>query len=193
MTEGLSASLPWNKAPIWGLSPDFYYLRVCWNGTLSLGRVCHLQFLLVLASAVILGSESRGLATIFYCLRFETSLFVASYDLQDYGGGIRQSQSQSQSHVTTDGQSASMSWNKAPVWGLRPDLDYYQTVVGLLMWDENVNILRKCLVQVNFEIYKYLSWQIMAFNYLGYNVGCSNTSILIRLYTASKIYLHVEQ
>jgi hypothetical protein len=37
-------------------------LRVCWCGTLSLtrGRVCRLQLLLVLASAVIRGSESRG-------------------------------------------------------------------------------------------------------------------------------------
>jgi hypothetical protein len=31
-------------------------------------------------------------------------------------------------------QSASLSWNKAPIWGLRPDL-YCQTVAGLLMWD----------------------------------------------------------
>jgi hypothetical protein len=30
-----------------------------------------------------------GLATIFYCLRFETSLFVTSYDSQGYGGGIQ--------------------------------------------------------------------------------------------------------
>jgi hypothetical protein len=30
-----------------------------------------------------------GLATIFYCLRFKTSLFVASYDKQGHGGGIR--------------------------------------------------------------------------------------------------------
>jgi hypothetical protein len=30
--------------------------------------------------------------------------------------------SQSQSYVTTDGLSASLSWNKAPIWGLRPDL-----------------------------------------------------------------------
>jgi hypothetical protein len=30
-----------------------------------------------------------GLATIFYCLRFETSLSVASYDSQGHGGGIR--------------------------------------------------------------------------------------------------------
>jgi hypothetical protein len=29
-----------------------------------------------------------GLATIFYCLRFETSLFVASYDSQGHGEGI---------------------------------------------------------------------------------------------------------
>jgi hypothetical protein len=36
--------------------------------------------------------------------------------------------SQSQSHVTTDGQSASLSWKKAPIWGLRPDFYYYQTV-----------------------------------------------------------------
>jgi hypothetical protein len=37
-------------------------------------------------------------------------------------------------YVTTDGQSASLSWNKAPVWGLRPDFYYCQTVAGLLMW-----------------------------------------------------------
>jgi hypothetical protein len=30
-----------------------------------------------------------GLATTFYCLRFGTFLFVASYDSQGYGGGIR--------------------------------------------------------------------------------------------------------
>jgi hypothetical protein len=29
------------------------------------------------------------LMTVFYCLRFETSIFVASYDLQGHGGGIR--------------------------------------------------------------------------------------------------------
>jgi hypothetical protein len=59
-----------------------WQLRVCWFGALSLtrGRVCRLQLLLVLASAVIFGSE---------CLRFETYLFVASYDSQGHGGGIR--------------------------------------------------------------------------------------------------------
>jgi hypothetical protein len=34
------------------------------------------------------GLSPLGLATVFYCLRFETSLFVASYDSQGHGGGI---------------------------------------------------------------------------------------------------------
>jgi hypothetical protein len=41
--------------------------------------------------------------------------------------------SESESYVTTDGQSASLSWNKAPIWGLWPDFYYCQTVAGLLM------------------------------------------------------------
>jgi hypothetical protein len=39
---------------------------------------------------------------------------------------------ESESYVTTDGQPASLSWNKAPIWGLRPDLFYSLTVAGLL-------------------------------------------------------------
>jgi hypothetical protein len=39
-----------------------------------------------------------------------------------------------ESFVTTDRPSASLSWNKAPVWGLRPDSYYCHTVAGLLMW-----------------------------------------------------------
>jgi hypothetical protein len=39
-----------------------------------------------------------------------------------------------ESYVTTDGQSAILSLNKAPIWGLRPDFFYCQTVAGLLMW-----------------------------------------------------------
>jgi hypothetical protein len=31
---------------------------------------------------------------------------------------------ESESYVTTDGQPASLSWSKAPTWGLRPDLYY---------------------------------------------------------------------
>jgi hypothetical protein len=45
------------------------------------------------------------------------------------------SETESESYVTTDGQSASLSWNKAPVSGLRPNFYYCHTVAGLLMWD----------------------------------------------------------
>jgi hypothetical protein len=39
--------------------------------------------------SVFSGPSPLGLVTIFYCLTFETSLFVASYDSQGHGGGIR--------------------------------------------------------------------------------------------------------
>jgi hypothetical protein len=40
---------------------------------------------------------------------------------------------ESESYVTTIGQSASLPWNKAPFWGSRPDLYYCLTVAGLLI------------------------------------------------------------
>jgi hypothetical protein len=40
---------------------------------------------------------------------------------------------ESEFYVTTDGQSASLQWTKASIWGLRPDLYYCWTVAGLLM------------------------------------------------------------
>jgi hypothetical protein len=93
-------------------------LWVYWCGAVSLTReqVCRLQLLLVLASAVILGSESRGThdhillsyirvfpnlegqVPVFISPRKRMaqlyiqalgSLFVAIYDSQEYGGGIR--------------------------------------------------------------------------------------------------------
>jgi hypothetical protein len=78
-----------------------------------------------------------GFATIFYCLGFGTSLFVASYDSQGYDGGIRPRlhtglTSDSESYVTTDGQPPSLSWNKAPIGGLRPDLYYCLTTRRLV-------------------------------------------------------------
>jgi hypothetical protein len=39
-----------------------------------------------------------------------------------------------ESCFTTGGQSASLSWNTATIWGLRPHFYYCQTVAGLLMW-----------------------------------------------------------
>jgi hypothetical protein len=50
-----------------------------------------------------------------------------------------------ESYVTTNGQSASLSYNKAPIWDLRPDIYYCLTVAGLLMWgvlsDERTSLL----------------------------------------------------
>jgi hypothetical protein len=92
---------------------------VCWCGTLSLTRelvCCLLQLLLILTSAVILWSKSRwthdhillsqirdpsnleGQVPVFISPRNRVAqlypqalgyLFVASYNLQGYGGGIR--------------------------------------------------------------------------------------------------------
>jgi hypothetical protein len=42
--------------------------------------------------------------------------------------------SESEPYVTTDGQSASLSWNKTPIWGLRPDFNYCLTVAVVLIW-----------------------------------------------------------
>jgi hypothetical protein len=93
-------------------------LRVCWCGALSLTRerVCRLQLLLVLASTFILGSESRGTPDHILPSQIRDSPnlegqvpvfiipqeqdgpfihpgtgfpFVAPYDTQCYGGGIR--------------------------------------------------------------------------------------------------------
>jgi hypothetical protein len=93
-TDGQSANLSWNKAPVWGLQPYFY--------------CCQTVAVLLMWDALSLWREDRsvvyncfwpsppqsfsgpspvGLATIFYCFKFETSLIVASYDSQGHGGG----------------------------------------------------------------------------------------------------------
>jgi hypothetical protein len=71
-----------------------WQLRVCWFGAPSLtrGRVCRLQLLLVLVSAVIFGSESRKTRghNALYCLDYPhlfrlepvtTAIWLVSYDL----------------------------------------------------------------------------------------------------------------
>jgi hypothetical protein len=103
-----------------GLTTGFLLLSECsglltWGASLMRGRICRIQ-LLVLASAVILGSEFRrthdyvflsqirdspnleGQVPVFISPRNRVAqlypqvlgfLFVASYDSQDYGGGIQ--------------------------------------------------------------------------------------------------------
>jgi hypothetical protein len=50
--------------------------------SLTRGRVCLSYMLVVSLAQSFLGQSPLGLVTIFYCLRFEASLFVASYELQ---------------------------------------------------------------------------------------------------------------
>jgi hypothetical protein len=46
--------------------------------------------------------------------------------------------SESESYVTTDGQSASLSWHKAPIWGLRPDLYYLCDSFGFVVMERSL-------------------------------------------------------
>jgi hypothetical protein len=57
--------------------------------SLTRRRVCRLQLLLAFASAVVLGSESRETRDHILLSQIRDFLFVASYDSQGYGGGIR--------------------------------------------------------------------------------------------------------
>jgi hypothetical protein len=50
-----------------------------------------------------------------------------------------QQHSESESYVTADGESTSLSWDKAPIWYLRPDFYYCQTVAGLFLWSSLCN------------------------------------------------------
>jgi hypothetical protein len=77
---------------------------------------------LTVSQSVCLGVESRmGLMTRCFFL-FE------SYCPVHVGRPLWRVTDCSESYVTTDGQPASLSWNKAPFWGLRPDLYYCLTV-----------------------------------------------------------------
>jgi hypothetical protein len=66
-------------------------LRSCFCGATSLtrGRVCLFICCWLLPVQSFSGLSPLRFATIFYCLRFETCLFVPSYDSQGHGGGIR--------------------------------------------------------------------------------------------------------
>jgi hypothetical protein len=63
----------------------FFVGRPLWREDGSVFCVCWWPF----PAQSFSGPSPLGLATIFYSLGFETSLFVASYDSQGHGGGIR--------------------------------------------------------------------------------------------------------
>jgi hypothetical protein len=70
---------------------NLWPLRSCSSGAPSLTRrrVRLLYMLLALPSVVFPDQSPLGLVTIFQCLRFETFLFVSSYDSQGHGEDIR--------------------------------------------------------------------------------------------------------
>jgi hypothetical protein len=99
-----------------------------------------------LSFTIVAGPSPAGLMTTFYCLRFgapPTWRVLFSSPLTTRRATVKVFDASStresfllgrvESYVTTDGQSASVSWNKAPIWGLRPDIYYCHKVVGLMM------------------------------------------------------------
>jgi hypothetical protein len=66
-----------------------YGIVFCGAPSLTRGRVCLLYTLLALASAVFLGSKSLRSRDHILLSQFWDFLFVASYNSQGHGGGIR--------------------------------------------------------------------------------------------------------
>jgi hypothetical protein len=69
----------------------FRQLRVCWCGRSLWRQDGSVVYNCCWSSPAQSFSDPSpvGLVNIFYCLRFETSFFVACYDSQGYGAGIR--------------------------------------------------------------------------------------------------------
>jgi hypothetical protein len=138
MTDAQSASLSWNKTPILGWRLDFCYCQTV-AGMLMWGALSDertgLSFTIAACPRQHSGTRDRNLLSQIRVFPFGRLLRLSGL------GGIRPrlhtgytDWTQSQSYGRTDVQSASLSWNKAPIWGLRPDLNYCWTVAGLLMW-----------------------------------------------------------
>jgi hypothetical protein len=124
----------------WGNSPYITF-------SLTRGWVCHIQLLLALASAVILGSESRGtrdhillsqIRDFPFCRLLRLAGLRWKYSTSPPHGNTEsesefEAESESESYVTTDDQSVSVSWNEAPIRGFTTRF-LLLTVAGLLMW-----------------------------------------------------------
>jgi hypothetical protein len=78
-----SYGLVYVQRPLWREDGSVFYIS-CW----------------ALTAQSFSGPSPMGLATVFYFLRLETSLFVASYASQGHGGGIRPRLHTGYSYVT---------------------------------------------------------------------------------------------
>jgi hypothetical protein len=149
-TAGPSVSKSWCRAPC-GAHDQIYInlwqLRSCFcrASFLMWWRVCLLYMLLALASVVFLGSESVGtrdhilLSQVWYFLiRHLLRLAVSWWKYSTLSPHRRREITKVKVKVKVmlrpTVPSASPSWSKAPIWGLRPDIYYCCTVAGLLMW-----------------------------------------------------------
>jgi hypothetical protein len=65
---------------------------------------------------------------------------------------------ESESYVTTEGQSANLSWNKASICGLRPDFYYCQPVEGLM---HNKIKERRRSVVLYVTLLSFMSWSVL--------------------------------
>jgi hypothetical protein len=133
-----TVSLSWCQASIWDtrpifLLPFFIQFRVCCCSVLSLttGRICSLQLLLGLASAVFLGSESSGNRDHILLYQFWYSPSWRAGFLYLFPPRKREAQLYPQVHwlsvvvyITTDCQSASLSWCRALLRGPWPDYSF---------------------------------------------------------------------
>jgi hypothetical protein len=136
-----------NKAPIWGLRPDYYYCQTVssffMGGALSDERPGQ-SFTISVSPRQRIHSWVRVswdwqpfLLSQIRKFLFSSPLTTRRATVQVFdptSTGIDCLVScQSQSYLTIDGQSASLSWYQAPIWGLQQDL-YYWSFSGLLMW-----------------------------------------------------------
>jgi hypothetical protein len=95
-----------------------------------------LQLQLIITANTLNSFLIMNLSLYFYCFSNWSLVFCYSYySIRLTASKLRLTQFLSlEPYVTTYCQSASLFWNKAPIWGLRPDLYYCQSVAGLLMW-----------------------------------------------------------
>jgi hypothetical protein len=84
------------------------------------------------ATARVWQSETHSIQTHYINLMAAPAYSQSNHNTYHRNKKFRESES----YATTDSQSASLSWNKAPIWGLRQDFYYCQTVASLLMWGD---------------------------------------------------------